>query len=163
MYTHEKNTWHHPQTMYSFTMRSTSCWGHAFRVKQSMRGGEPKRKPLEWKEGFLRRNLNKGSQHTSSTLGVQTIPSWRLAPPYLRQSLINFRSDEFRWWLPPRSSSASDASDAISLALGDVETDENGGKALCNVNCNSPPPWPSSPLHLFGQKTATSSQTKGNF
>lgn len=39
---------------------------------------------------------------------------------------------------PPRSSPASDASDAISVALRDVETDENGGKALCNVNYNSP-------------------------
>lgn len=110
--------------------------------------------------------LNTGSQHTSrifwvckqSQIGKSHLPICRNL-----WSISDLMSSDGECQPPPRSSSTSDTSDAISVGLRDVETDENGGKALCNVNYNSPPPWPSSLLHLYGQKTAGSSQTKRNF
>lgn len=163
----EKNTLHHPQTMWSFNVRSTSCWGNAFLVKQPIEKQNSCNPLGAEREGeFLRGYLNKFIQHTSRILRVckqSQIGKSHLLICRNLWSISDLTSSDGGCWRPLCSSPASDTSDAISAALRDVETDENGGKALCNVNYNSPPPWPSSLLHLYRQKAAVSIQTKRNF
>lgn len=148
-------------------MRSISCWGNAFPVKLSI--GKKKScnsLGVAKERRILRGNFNKGSQHTSRILWVckqSQIGKSHLLICRNLWSISDVMSSDGGRRPSPCSSSASDMSDAISVALRDVETDENGGKALCNVNYNSPPPWPSALLHLDRQKTAGSSQTRWNF
>lgn len=145
-------------------MRSTSCWGNAFRVKQPI-GKKNSCNPL----GLGRR---RDLSEVISTKVTNTHPEYSECAnnPKLASRISLFAAifDQFQIW---RVQMVAVGAAALVLRFRhfwcyqcrDVETDENGGKALCNVNYNSPPPWPSSLLHLCRQKTAGSSQTKRNF